>query len=156
MAKKRRDKNQGRISSNVDKGFARGEIKSLSDRLLEQAGIHFSLRFLDCTNSDFSFDKREPDYYSKLIRRLKDVSQLKAQELFSNRSSGLRAHPIDFINDNVSEKTFGVKGWKEIDDLAYQFEVAQSLGRVHGFLVDTTFYVRWIDPDHNLYKGKHK
>ena len=35
---------------------------------------------------------------------------------------------------------------------AWEFEITRNEhGRVHGLLLDETFYIVWIDPDHNLY-----
>jgi len=141
------------ITSGVEKTTKEGKIKSLSAKLTSNTYLSFSLRFLDCHHAVFSFDGREPHYYGQLLRRLQDLSTLQAQELVSNRSKALRAHPIDFTATNVSATSFGVQGWEDIDEFAYQFQVAQSLGRVHGFLIDNVFYVRWIDPDHKLYPG---
>lgn len=49
---------------------------------------------------------------------------------------------------------FGIPEMSNADELAWQFALsANEHGRVHGFLADNVFYVRWLDPDHNLYPG---
>ena len=51
-------------------------------------------------------------------------------------------------------KGFGVPGHAEFDQHGWQFALsANEHGRVHGFLVADTFFVRWLDPEHNLYPG---
>lgn len=146
--------NRKGITSGVEKSTKERRIKALREKLISNAYLSFSFRFLDCAHSDFAFDGRDHHYYSQLIRRLQDLSTLKALEFMSNRSQSLRAHPIDFTAGNVVVNSFNIQGWEDIDEFAYQFQVAKSLGRVHGFLIDTVFYVRWIDPDHKLYPGK--
>jgi len=38
------------------------------------------------------------------------------------------------------------------DSEPWQFEITKTAhGRVHGLLIDDTFYVVWIDPQHLLY-----
>jgi hypothetical protein len=77
---------------------------------------------------------------------------MKAMELLANRSDALRAHPIHFDEARVSADGFGIPGGAEYDRSAFQFSISSNeYGRVHGFMIDTTFYVRWFDPEHRLY-----
>jgi hypothetical protein len=39
------------------------------------------------------------------------------------------------------------------DDNAWQFMISKKNGRVHGFIPGNVFFVRWLDPRHNLYHG---
>jgi hypothetical protein len=49
---------------------------------------------------------------------------------------------------------FGIPGQTEVDRKGWQFSLsANEHGRVHGFLVENVFFIRWLDPDHNLYAG---
>lgn len=77
---------------------------------------------------------------------------LSVSEFRASRSGTLRVHPIDFADERVSVDGFGIRGDIDADELAWQFALsANEHGRVHGFLVDDTFFVRWLDPEHNLY-----
>lgn len=72
------------------------------------------------------------------------------QELLSNRSDSLRAHPIEW--SGTSENGFGIPKEDEIVDKPYQFSIGSNEhGRVHGFLISNTFYVVWLDKEHQLY-----
>ncbi|HEU4455801.1 MAG TPA: hypothetical protein VFR81_22240 [Longimicrobium sp.] len=72
----------------------------------------------------------------------------------STRLPTLRVHRIDFSDPRVTERSFNVRAQSDADERAWQFALsANEHGRVHGFLVEDTFYVRWLDPDHNLYPG---
>jgi hypothetical protein len=78
---------------------------------------------------------------------------LSVSEFLSQRSGTLRIHPIDFKDGRVAVGTFGIREI-DADKRAWQFALsANEHGRVHGFLAENTFYVRWLDPEHNLYPG---
>jgi hypothetical protein len=80
-----------------------------------------------------------------------NISSLKASELFSNRSSSLRAHPIDW------SKTTEKYGFTHLNSQlkqipAYQFQISSNEhGRIHGFILGNVFFVIWFDPEHKLY-----
>ena len=87
---------------------------------------------------------------------MKGLSGMPVNELTNARpNAALRFHRIDWQNDRVSVKTFGIRGWEEYDEAAWQFSIsANEHGRVHGFLIDNVFYVVWLDPEHRLYPGR--
>jgi len=66
----------------------------------------------------------------------------------------LRSHAIDW------SKTTRPAGFthlnltlrEQIADDAWQFSISSNqYGRVHGFIVQSVFYVVWLDPEHKLY-----
>ena len=67
-----------------------------------------------------------------------------------------RANKTDLRRSQVTENTFGLA--QDVgDEDAWQFSVSRSShGRVHGFLIDEVFYIRWLDPEHNLDPGAGK
>jgi hypothetical protein len=92
----------------------------------------------------------EAVYWLKLIKRLKDLSGLSKQELLTNRSSSLRCHPLKW--EATSEDNFGLPNEEQLVDTPYQFSVSSNEhGRVHGFFIDETFYIVWLDPNHLLF-----
>ncbi len=113
--------------------------------------VVFSFKYLDLRNNEkFCVGDVQQNYLQKLLERLRDVCTFKTQEFLSNRSSALRCHPIDFAD------TTEPGGFPLNDQLSqappHQFSVsANEHGRVHGFLLQDTFYVVWIDPGHKLY-----
>ena len=99
-------------------------------------------------------DTRDQHYFRRPIGRLRELCALRVGEFTSHRSSTLRIHPIDFLRDRLAEQSFGVTSWPEADTMGWQFSLsANEHGRVHGFLSGNTFYIRWLDPEHNLYAG---
>ena len=116
--------------------------------------LRFSFRYLDTNNPAFDLRSRNAEYFRRLLSRLRDLSQLRVEEFASTRSATLRIHPIDFTDPRVAVRSFGIPNRGDLDDAGFQFAVsANEHGRVHGFLSEDTFYVRWLDPDHNLYPG---
>jgi hypothetical protein len=114
--------------------------------------IRFSFRFLETTHPRFEIGQCGTAYFRLLLRRLADLSGLYVNEFVSGRSHALRIHRIDFDDGRVTERTFGVPGQKEVDGKGWQFSLsANEHGRVHGFLIENVFFVRWLDPEHNLY-----
>jgi hypothetical protein len=114
--------------------------------------VRFSFKFLDLTHPAFGIAGCRLEYFRLLLERLRDLSALSVSEFLSQRSRTLRIHPIDFKDRRVAERSFGIRGELGADKRAWQFALsANEHGRVHGFLLGDTFYVRWLDPEHNLY-----
>lgn len=113
--------------------------------------IRFSFKHLALDHKKFSIEGKNHDYFGKVLERLKSMSTLKASEIFSNRSSALRAHPIDW--EGTTEKNGFTHLNSQLKQVpAYQFQISSNEhGRVHGFILSNIFFVIWFDPDHNLY-----
>lgn len=117
----------------------------------EPDGIHFSFKYLDLSREKFSVDASDSQYFIKVLERLQALSSMKAAEIYSDRSSALRAHPINW-NETTEKQGFchlnsQLRGWP-----AYQFQISSNAhGRVHGFMIGSVFFVAWLDPEHQLY-----
>lgn len=118
---------------------------------IDSETLRFSFKHLSLGEPNFSLDGKTSKYFEKVLSRLKDISALKASEVFSNRSSSLRAHPIDW------EKTTMKEGFSHLNEQlrqvpAYQFQISSNKhGRIHGFILENIFFVIWFDPEHKLY-----
>ncbi len=115
--------------------------------------LKFSFKNLDLTsNSKFGIHRCKEGYFQKLLERLRDLSCMKDSEFRTARSSSLKIHKIDW--STTSEKG----GFTSLNDQlrsleAWQFEITRNEhGRVHGFLLGDTFFIIWVDPDHQLYE----
>ncbi len=112
--------------------------------------LSFSYKYFLVEENKFDPYSKDLEYFNVLTDRLRELSRLTPQEFYSSRSKSLRSHPIDW--DETSENSFAIPNEENLVSIPYQFEVsANEHGRVHGFLIDSVFYVRWLDPDHNLY-----
>lgn len=114
-------------------------------------GVSFSFRYYQDDKNKFSIGGRDAKYLASLLRRLRDLSQLNAQEVINNQSKSLRCHGIAW-KDTTEANGFGIPNEDELVNMPYQFQIsANEYGRVHGFFSENVFYVVWLDPDHNLY-----
>jgi len=124
-------------------------IKRLDVKIPE--GISFSFRYYQDDKDKFSIGGRDARYLASLLRRLRDLSQLKAQEVINNQSKSLRCHGIVWL-DTTEPNGFGIPNEDMLVNVPYQFQIsANEYGRVHGFFSENVFYIVWLDPEHNLY-----
>ena len=130
------------------------EFPLTRDGAPDDPDLRFSFKFLDTGDPRFRGLERDVGYFRVLLARLRELSAMHLSEFRTNRSGTLRVHRIDFRDGRVGVKGFGIRGGEQYDRLGWQFALsANEHGRVHGFLVEDTFYIRWLDPDHNLYPG---
>ena len=133
-----------------------GHVKiTKQDVLLKTGEIIFYFRYLDLNHEKFNYNGKDVGYFHKLIERLRDVSQISVKDIGAKGKS-LRCHPIDW--SDTTETCFGIPGENElVEGGAYQFEISQGEhGRIHGFFIGNIFCVRWLDPNHKLYKIKKR
>lgn len=113
--------------------------------------INFSFKYLDGSHNKFNFHFYASDYFCEVLNRAKDISGWTKQEVLSNRSASLRAHPIEW-SDTSEVSGFNFPRHEEIIDTPYQFAVSVNAhGRIHGLFIYNTFYIVWLDKDHRLY-----
>jgi hypothetical protein len=111
--------------------------------------ISFSYRYYART-AKFGVADCMGTWFESLLDRLQALSSLRPQEVLSNRSSALRAHPIDFSQTSEPEGFAHLNPQLRVHT-PYQFQLSKETGRVHGFFIDVVFYVVWLDPHHRLY-----
>lgn len=116
--------------------------------------ISFSFQYLDRSSVKFDYAKCESSYFCKVIERLSALCTISQRALHADRGSALRAHPIDW--QETSEPDGFVHLHEQLwESKPYQFSISSNAhGRVHGFFIDSVFFVVWLDPDHKLYPGK--
>lgn len=140
---------QVRKSRPEDKNPSISQAKAIAQDSSKEL-LNFSFKYFQDSVEKFPCVHDDSMYYPEVMRRLKALCTLKTQEIFSNRSSALRAHPITWRE--TSEKSFGIPAEDEIVDTPYQLSIgANEHGRLHGFFIYNTFYVVWLDKNHALY-----
>jgi len=113
--------------------------------------INFSFKYLDGTHEKFQYGAHDAEYFCEVLERAKNLSSITKQELLSNRSPALKAHPIKWKETSI-EEGFDFPKHEEIVDTPYQFGVSRNEhGRIHGFFIYNTFYIVWLDKNHELY-----
>jgi hypothetical protein len=132
----------------------RGAIRAIRPERPLDNNLHVSFQFLETEHAQFSVADRESSYFLCLVDRLRELCRLSVAEFRQARNKTLRIHRIDFAEDRVALDGFGIKGRDDLDDEAWQFSLsANEHGRVHGFLIENVFFVRWFDANHALYPG---
>lgn len=113
--------------------------------------LHFSFKYLNINHNKFCIKNCNTNYFLKVIYRFKDLSTWSIQQFTNSSSKTLRAHPINW--DETTEKNGFSHLNETFQDLpAYQFSIsANEYGRIHGFIIDSVFFVVWFDPSHKLY-----
>lgn len=118
--------------------------------------VSFNFKHLQKKNKKFDYNNKNKKYFLALLERLKNISEMSKDEMTVQNRRVLQCHPINFTEESVSENGFGKLG-KDIPDDAWQFGISKNEhGRVHGYFVDNTFYVVWLDPEHQLYPRDKK
>lgn len=138
---------------NKPKHEQKSEIKKAKEsiKIDHDDFVSFSFKYFDDRNQKFHLNDKDLDYFIILLNRFKDISTFKIQEFYSNRNKALRCHPIDW--NDTTEECFDLRNEDQLVDTPYQFGLsANEYGRVHGFLINSIFFIRWFDPDHKLYE----
>ncbi len=113
--------------------------------------LRFSFRYLDLKHKKFGIARRDGKYLSSILDRFKSLSEMRAKELLTSRSGSLRVHEITW-KDTSEPGGFTALNPQLREWPAHQFQVsANKHGRVHGFFIESVFFVVWLDPEHNLY-----
>lgn len=117
---------------------------------LPEDNLKFSFKFLEFSQK-FHIDEVNQRYLKVFLDRLKSISNISVNDFRTNKNKSLRAHTHDW--QNTSEKkgfTCLNKQLKQCESWQFQLS-ANEHGRVHGILIDETFYVVWLDLAHKLY-----
>ena len=114
--------------------------------------VNFSYKYLKEKGQKFKYTQKTTDYFTNLKEKLIAISSISVKEFRANSSKSLRCHPIKFYE--TSEAGFSIPQEEYIVTEPCQFSVtANEYGRVHGFIIKNTFYIVWLDPEHELYPG---
>jgi hypothetical protein len=120
---------------------------------LADADLKFSFKFLDLAHRKFRIDNCDTEFWLALLDRLREVNGMSLADFQAN-------HPMDDLNSHAIEfeDTTEPQGFAHLNEqLAtaqpWQFALSArtDAGRVHGILVEDTFFIVWIDARHELY-----
>lgn len=112
--------------------------------------LRFSFRLFDPSDQDLCPPTFPDGYTQALMQRMRDLSSWTLSRFTGAPDKSVRNHmhnwdetsrPNGFSNLNAHYRES--PGW--------QFCIsANAHGRVHGIIIDDTFYVVWLDRDHKL------
>jgi hypothetical protein len=141
------------VSKKFKKQARSENLAGIRPTKLTPEGVAFSFKYLDANHAKFAYRGQSINYWTTLLDRLKALSELTALELIRNRSQALRCHPIDWAT--TSEPGFGIPAEAQLVQIPYQFSLSSNEhGRIHGFFIEETFYIVWLDPHHLLYESR--
>lgn len=107
----------------------------------------FSLKFLTSTDK-FSLERCSQAFLLAVLREIQKYTGSAVCD-FCNYDHERHSHRIDFPTTTEPDG-FGLDEQLGTED-SWQFAVHPSLGwRVHGFFIDDTFFVVWLDEYHRL------
>lgn len=130
---------------NVAEVLSRLQAESACDH--SNRKIKLSFEFLDTTNPLFTLGKVEPEWYADLMNEFKLLTQINKKQLFQEYRSKFKPHPYSDIEKLNCKDEYLTNPQYE----AIQIRLTKSTGRIHGFFVGNTFYVRFLDRRHNMY-----
>lgn len=111
--------------------------------------LRFSFHYFDREHEAFNCGGTRSEWFIGLLDSLREVSKLNLHELKQQRQH-YDAHEHDWDGLDYTY-TLPELLWDQVRDHCLQFRISKSEGRVHGFVINNTFYVVWLDPHHNLY-----
>lgn len=119
--------------------------------VLPDSKLRFSFELFDPTDAEMCPASFKDGYTQTLMQRLRDLSSWSVNTFCGKPHQSVRNHQHDWT------KTSRPAGFAHLNDHykalpGWQFCLsANEHGRVHGLIMDDTFFVIWLDQDHKLY-----
>lgn len=116
---------------------------------IDESPVRFSFKYLDLAHEKFSFERCEIGFLRCLFEEFRCLSARNVSE-FCEYDNARHSHAITFAD------TTEPSGFPGLDDqlepeVCWQFGICRTRPwRVHGFFIDSVFYVVWLDPEHLL------
>ncbi|MEP7363218.1 MAG: hypothetical protein ABI972_08180 [Acidobacteriota bacterium] len=119
--------------------------------LVDDTPVTFSFKYLDLeTNPKFAFDLCDLVFIKALLVELSTRSGIPICD-FCEWDNGRQNHRIVFQETTEPNGFPGLNEQIQPDEF-WQFGIiATRQWRVHGFFLDSVFYIVWLDPTHSLY-----
>lgn len=120
---------------------------------IDSLRLRFSFKYLDFQNAKFLPSDCSHEYLCKLFKMLHIFSDWRVGD-FVDQNNNEHRHILAFETSTEpngfqipeAEQMGYVEGWQ----FSVRPEVYYDRGRVHGAIVDDTFYVVWLDEHHRL------
>lgn len=112
--------------------------------------IKVSFQFFDRKNKLFNLGEIENEWFIDLIDTMKLLTEITKKQLFGEYRDKFKPHPYDEIEKLNCKDEMLINPQYE----AWQLRLDKSHGRLHGFFVENTYYIRFLDRWHNMYDDK--
>jgi hypothetical protein len=113
--------------------------------------LKFSFKLFDNSDVEMCPAAFADGYTQTLMERLKDLSSWTVKRFTSDFHKTLRNHKLEWPETSRPHGFAHLNAvYRELD--GWQFCLtANAHGRVHGVIIDDTFYVIWLDCNHRMY-----
>ena len=112
--------------------------------------IKISFQFFDRKNKLFNLGEIEKEWFIDLLDVLQLLSSITRKQLSGEYYGKFHPHPYDNVDILNCKDDMLTNPQYE----AWQLRLDKSHGRLHGFFVENTYYIRFIDRWHNMYDDK--
>lgn len=116
----------------------------------EEKKIKISFQFFDRKNELFNLGGIEKEWFIDLLDVLQLLSSITRKQLSGEYNNKFHPHPYNNIEILNCKDDMLTNPQYE----AWQLRLDKSRGRLHGFFVENTYYIRFIDRWHNMYDDK--
>lgn len=116
--------------------------------------LTFSFSFFHRENKYFNLGEVIDNWFIDLLNFLEELSNLTWIEILTTHKSKYDAHGYDGnYNVDIFNHLYNIfnNGYQQFQ--CYQIRINKGKGRVHGFLIGNTYYIIWLDPNHNMYNS---
>ena len=157
MARSNKEKiknNIPRQPTDVPKGtstFITSQTKNALE-YYQQERLNFSFALFDRTHERYNCGGVDETWFVALLDRLRVYSEMELSKFHNphfQSSNYIHTNSIEEVENelNIPEET--LTQIKE-DNTFYQLGVSKARGRIHGILINNTFFIIWLDPHHNF------
>ena len=129
----------------------KNRIKDISD--FNKSPLLFSFEILDTQHKYFNIGGICVNWVQTAVEKLSEVNKVKVIDLQSGKYT--KNGPFRFHNHKNGNPRFEPPDNIEPEDF-YQIRFGTNSGGIHGLLVENVFYIKWVDPHHNMYPHKGK
>lgn len=116
----------------------------------EDKKIKISFQFFDRSNELFNLGETEKEWFINLLDALKLLSNITRRQLSGEYKNKFQPHP--YGNKEILNCKDAMLTNPQYE--AWQLRLNKSQGRLHGFFVENTYYIRFLDRWHNMYDDK--
>jgi hypothetical protein len=132
-----------------NKTRARTRIPRPAHPTLNQSQVKFSFQYLDLESEKFGFDRCGIEFLKCFLCEMKRLGRHTVAE-FCEWDNDRHSHAIEFSETTEPGGFPGLDDQLEPEEF-WQFGLVRTRPwRVHGFFIDSVFYVVWLDPEHRL------
>lgn len=124
----------------------------IKKQTFRDAKLRFSFSLFDASDNEVCPEEFASTYTQALMERLRDLSSWTVNEFATRPHRSVRNHTISW-DETKRPNGFSHLNEQYRDAPAWQFSVSvNEHGRVHGIIIDDTFFIIWLDCNHELYR----